>query len=124
MGKINYSKWNSLGFLEDLCEKHGTKLANGYECLSIRLIDDNKLVNRKFNENVDVIAFPTLRKIYNFDSTIDLNKSFISKFLNKLLEFTNSDDFKSSCSCETPCSISKNTEANLLNKFANDYDSQ
>jgi len=93
-----YEKWNSLGFLESLCEKHKIMLANAYEYTANKLLDDAKIEDeldeRKFNDELDVLIFPVLRNILTINNTLELTEDFVDGVLDKLFKFVTSDIYK------------------------------
>ncbi len=89
---IVYQKWNSLGFLDGLSEDNKIKLANAFEYTACKLLADadvNK-ENRKYNDDVDTIAFPILRRVVTMLPLLELTEDFIDGFLLKVLGLTES----------------------------------
>jgi hypothetical protein len=83
-----YEKWKSLGFLDGLCEKHKIMLANAFEYMANKLLIDSNKRKRKFNDDVDSLAFPILRRIITTNPLNDLTNDLVDDLLDKLLYFT------------------------------------
>tara|TARA_R110000796_G_scaffold252137_1_gene385331 strand:- start:25795 stop:26358 length:564 start_codon:yes stop_codon:yes gene_type:complete len=80
-------KWESLGFLENLLFEQQIKLAHGMEYTAETLIADGEKEFRTFNEVIDTIIFPILRRLVHKH---ELSKSFIDHLLIKVKKLTES----------------------------------
>ena len=121
MDKV-HEKWKSLGFLEQLTEEDSVELAHGFEYMAQTLVNDINIhskKNRHFNENVDVISFPTLRRVFTTSTNLKLTEDFIDVFLENLNDFSNTESFKRWW--EEPPTPEVDPQAELLLEFIRVY---
>jgi hypothetical protein len=118
-----YEKWFSIGFLENVENSLLLDLSLGLENLAkILLADCENSLGRKFNDETATKAFPVLYRIKTRNPKTELTNKFLNELLNKLYEFTESEDYINAMNLYGSDSRI-DIEAELLSEFTeNNYD--
>lgn len=108
-------KWYEVGLLDKLELNDQIRLAKALEYTSKKLIEDGENENRKFNDKVDVIIFPILRRLVGMLPFLILTTCFIDDLLIKVLELTESSVYDGIKDLHPDTGI--DVEAELINLF-------
>jgi len=86
-----YDKWRIIGMLEGLIFKNQVKLANAYEHMAKILLADAEKEIRFYNDDIDTIGFPVLRRYFGLNLGIELTNELVEDILKELHKYQTSD---------------------------------